>query len=61
VITAPSSRFANHLNTIVLSEFNRAKLGYIVPILLRGRTKKDKKSPPIGLRALFKKKNGYYW
>ena len=44
----------------VLSYLKRAKLGYIVPILLRGRQKKDKKSPPTGMRTLLKKKNGYY-
>ena len=44
----------------VLSYLKRAKLGYIVPILLRGRRKKDKKAPPSGMRTLLKKKNGYY-
>ena len=44
----------------VLSYLKRAKLGYIVPILLRGRQKKDKKAPTSGMRALPKKKNGYY-
>ena len=44
----------------VLSYLKRAKLGYIVPILLRGRQKKDKKAPTSGMRALLKKKNGYY-
>jgi len=44
----------------VLSYLKRAKLGYIVPILLRGRQKKDKKAPPSGIRALLKKNNGYY-
>ena len=44
----------------VLSYLQRAKLGYIVSILLRGRKKKDKKAPPTGMRALLKKNNGYY-
>ncbi|MCH7686033.1 MAG: transposase [Planctomycetes bacterium] len=44
----------------VLSYLQRAKLGYIIPILLRGRKTKDEKSPPTGMRALLKKKNGYY-
>ena len=43
----------------VLSYLKRAKLGYIVPILLRGRRKRDKNAPPTGMRALLKKKNGY--
>ena len=44
----------------VLSYLKRARLGFVIPILLRGRKKKDKKSPPTGMRALLKKKNGYY-
>jgi putative transposase len=44
----------------VLSYLQRAKLGYIVPILLRGRKAKDKKAPPTGMRTLLKKNNGYY-
>jgi hypothetical protein len=44
----------------VLSYLKRAKLGYIIPILLRGRKKKGKQSPPTGMRALLTKKNGYY-
>ena len=44
----------------VLSYLQRAKLGYIIPILLRGRKTKDKKAPPTGMRALLKKNNGYY-
>ena len=44
----------------VLSYLKRANLGYIVPILLRGRRKKDKKAPPSGMRTLLKKKNGDY-
>jgi len=44
----------------VLSYLQNANLGYIVPILLRGRKKKDKKAPPTGMRALLRKKNGYY-
>ena len=44
----------------VLSYLKRAKLGYVVPVALRGRKKKDKKAPPSGMRALLKQKNGYY-
>jgi hypothetical protein len=44
----------------VLSYLKRVKLGYIIPILLRGRKKKGKQSPPTGMRALLTKKNGYY-
>ena len=44
----------------VLSYLKRAELGYIIPVLLRGRKKKDKKAPPTGMRTLLKKKNGYY-
>lgn len=44
----------------VLSYLKRARLGYIVPIVLRGRKKKDKNAPPSGMRTLLKRKNGYY-
>jgi len=44
----------------VLSYLQRAKLGYIIPVLLRGRQKRDKKAPPTEMRTLLKKKNGYY-
>ncbi len=44
----------------VLSYLKRAKLGYIIPILLRGRKKKGKQSPATGMRALLTSKNGYY-
>ena len=43
----------------VPSYLERAKLGYLIPILLRGRKKKDKKAPATGMRALPKKNNGY--
>ena len=42
----------------MLSYLKRAKLGYIIPILLRGRWNKSK--APTGLRALLRKKNGHY-
>lgn len=44
----------------VLSYLKRVKLGYIVPIILRGRKKQDPEAPVTGMRALLKKKNGYY-
>ena len=44
----------------VLSYLKSENLGHIIPILLRGRKKKDKKAPPTGMRALLRKKNGYY-
>ena len=44
----------------VLSYLKRAKLGYVIPVMVRGRKKKDSKAPLTGLRALMKKKNGYY-
>lgn len=44
----------------VLSYLKRARLGYVVPLVLRGRKPKDPNAPPRGLRALLKKKNGYY-
>jgi putative transposase len=44
----------------VLSYLKRADIGYVVPILLRGRHKKDKNAPPSAMRELMKKNNGYY-
>jgi hypothetical protein len=44
----------------VLSYLKRVKTGYVVPIILRGRKKKAPKTPATGMRALLKKKNGYY-
>lgn len=44
----------------VLSYLKRVRLGYIVPIILRGRKKKDPEAPVTGMRALLKKKNGHY-
>lgn len=34
--------------------------GFILPAVVRGRKPKNTKTPPRGLRALLKKKNGYY-
>ncbi|MGH7930032.1 MAG: ISH3 family transposase [Candidatus Binatia bacterium] len=44
----------------VLSYLKRANIGYIVPIVPRGRRKKDKNAPPSAMRKLLKKNNGYY-
>lgn len=44
----------------VLHYLRRAGLGFILPAVARGRKPKDPKTPPRGLRALLKKKNGYY-
>jgi len=44
----------------VMTYLKRAKQGFIVPVALRGRKKSDPKAPPTGMRALLKKKNGYY-
>jgi putative transposase len=38
----------------------RAGRGFIIPAVVRGRKPKNPKTPPHGLRALLKKKNGYY-
>lgn len=44
----------------VMTYLKRAKQGFIIPVALRGRKKSDPKAPPTGMRALLKKKNGYY-
>ena len=44
----------------VLSYLKRAGHGFIIPAMVRGRKKKDPQAPLTGLRALLKKKNGYY-
>jgi hypothetical protein len=44
----------------VLRYLRRAGHGFIVPAVVRGRKPKDPKTPPHGLRALLKKKSGYY-
>ena len=44
----------------VLRYLHRAGLGFILPAVVRGRKPKHPKTPPRGLRALLKKKNGYY-
>jgi len=44
----------------VIQYLRRARHGFIIPAFVRGRKPKDPKSPPRGLRALLKKKNGYY-
>ena len=43
----------------VISYLKRAKVGFIIPAMLRGRKPKGRKKA-TGLRALRKKKNGYY-
>jgi len=42
----------------VMSYLKRARHGFIIPAIVRGR--KKSKTPPTGLRALLKKKNGHY-
>ena len=44
----------------VINYLRRAGRGFIIPAVVRGRKPKDPKTPPHGLRALLKKKNGYY-
>ena len=44
----------------VIRYLRRTNLGFIIPAVVRGRKPKDPKTPPHGLRALLKKKNGYY-
>jgi len=44
----------------VICYLRRAGHGFILPAVVRGRKPKDPKTPPHGLRALLKKKNGYY-
>jgi hypothetical protein len=43
----------------VISYLKRAQLGFIIPAMARGRKPKGRKKV-IGLRAIRKKKNGYY-
>lgn len=44
----------------VIQYLHRACYGFIIPAAVRGRKPKDAKTPPRGLRALLKKKNGFY-
>ena len=44
----------------VIRYLHRAGHGFIIPAVVRGRKPKDPKTPPHGLRALLKKKDGYY-
>ena len=44
----------------VIQYLHRARHAFIIPAVVRGRKPKDPKAPPRGLRALLKKKNGYY-
>lgn len=46
-------------NVEVMSYLKRAKLGFIIPAIVRGRKPKGRQKA-TGLRALMKKKNGYY-
>lgn len=44
----------------VITYLKRARHAFIIPVMLRGRKKSDPKAPLSGMRALLKKKNGYY-
>lgn len=44
----------------VIRYLRRAGCGFIIPAVVRGRKPKDRRKPTHGLRALLKKKNGYY-
>ena len=44
----------------VMTYLKRAGHGFIIPVTLRGRKKSDPNAPSTGMRALTKKKNGYY-
>jgi hypothetical protein len=44
----------------VLQYLHRAGHAFIIPAAVRGRKPKDPRTPPHGLRALLKKKDGYY-
>ncbi len=44
----------------VIQYLHRAQYGFIIPAFVRGRKPSDPKTPSRGLRALLKKKNGYY-
>jgi putative transposase len=44
----------------VIQYLHRARYGFIIPAVVRGRKPKDPKAPLHGLRALLKSKNGYY-
>ncbi len=44
----------------VIAHLLRAGHGFILPAVVRGRKPKCRKTPPCGLRALLRKKNGYY-
>ena len=42
----------------VMSYLKRARAGFVIPVIIRGRQSSE--TPPTGLRALKKKKNGFY-
>jgi hypothetical protein len=44
----------------VITYLKRAGYAFIIPAMVRGRKKADPKAPLTGLRALLKKKHGYY-
>jgi len=44
----------------VMTYLKRAGHAFIIPVVLRGRKKSDPKAPPTGMRAVSKKKNGFY-
>jgi Transposase DDE domain len=44
----------------VMTYLKRARHGFIIPVVLRGRKKSDPDAAPTGMRALLKENNGYY-
>jgi len=44
----------------VMTYLKRLEHGFIIPVVLHGKKKSGSKAPPTGMRALAKKKNGYY-
>jgi hypothetical protein len=44
----------------VITYLKRAGHGFIIPVILRGRKKSDPKAPLTGMRAVAKKRNGFY-
>lgn len=44
----------------VMTHLKRAGYGFIIPVVLRGAKKADPKAPPTGMRAVSRKKNGFY-
>jgi hypothetical protein len=44
----------------VIRYLKKAKQGFIIPVVPRGRKKSDPQAPPSQMRALLKRKNGHY-